>query len=367
MQGSQQRGSESSYDIIWILALIFGITYGFWHLYQEQIVFVIFKIKLFQAEIIDLFTDNLDLDIVVLQTAEPGSVFIGDVINLSMEIGAYFKYISTPILLLLAYFVYKKNIAFNYSNKYSMVTLAKKETVNWPQITPVLDLDLVNQDIMKGPWSMSLSPMEFAKKHSIIKVIKNEAVGRSALPATVELLYAPAKQLFINQLGRLWTGANDIPIYARALLAIFAARINRQKKDADLIIKQLAVSSGTNKTMNYAGVDELLTKHLQTKLVTKVISSHAYYLTVMSAMLDNARADGVVASADFLWLKPLDRKLWYTLNSIGRQTPFVEVAGPFAHWVAEKTYGAPIKIPMVDTAVSALDFALSEIIYKEDN
>ena len=32
-------------------------------------------------------------------------------------------------------------------------------------------------------------------------------------------------------------------------------------------------------------------------------------------------------------------KLWYTLNTVGRQTPFLEVAGIFAHWIAEREAG----------------------------
>ena len=53
-------------------------------------------------------------------------------------------------------------------------------------------------------------------------------------------------------------------------------------------------------------------------------------------MLVAARTDGVLASAEFLWLKPVDRQLWFMLNSIGRRTPFVEVSAPYAHWLVER-------------------------------
>ena len=89
-------------------------------------------------------------------------------------------------------------------------------------------------------------------------------------------------------------------------------------------------------------------------------------LTVMASMLEAAREDGVQASADFLWLKPLDRRLWYTLNTVGRQTPFIEVAGIFAHWVAEKEAGRKLFVPMVEEATNALELALKEVVYKPD-
>ena len=54
------------------------------------------------------------------------------------------------------------------------------------------------------------------------------------------------------------------------------------------------------------------------------------------------------------------------LNTVGRQTPFVEVAGPFAHWVAEKEMGKRLLVPMVEEATNALELALKDIIYKQD-
>ena len=57
----------------------------------------------------------------------------------------------------------------------------------------------------------------------------------------------------------------------------------------------------------------------------------SYALTLMGSMLELARADGVLAVAEFIWLKPVDRRLWYMLGSAGRQTPFVEVSGPSSH------------------------------------
>jgi intracellular multiplication protein IcmP len=96
------------------------------------------------------------------------------------------------------------------------------------------------------------------------------------------------------------------------------------------------------------------------------VQSHAYVLTVMAAMLVGARDDGVQSSADFLWLKPVDRKLWYMLNTVGRQTPFAEVAGVYAHWLAEKEAGKRMLVPMVEEATKALEIALKEVVYRRD-
>ena len=365
MAAQQQQQSDSAYDILYILVLVFAVAYGTWYFFHEQIVYFVFKLKLYQAQIVDLVTDDLDYNMELLQALEPSSVTVKALHQLAREVGYYFRFPIMLILGALAYLIYNKSIATKYKTKYSMNTLAIAEKINWPQITPVLKQELVKQDIMKGPWSMSYTPMEFAKKLELITVTPIESIGSQKVPPKVELIKPKAREVFVKQLGPLWTDIKDIPPYAKALFGIFAARINRNSGDADKMIRQLAISSGTPK-MDYTGTDELIKKYYNTKLVQKVLDKHAYYLTVMSSMLAVAREDGVVASADFLWLKPIDRRLWYVLNTIGRQTPFTEISGVFAHWVAERTYGDKIKTPMVDTAVDALEYALSEIVYTED-
>lgn len=76
-----------------------------------------------------------------------------------------------------------------------------------------------------------------------------------------------------------------------------------------------------------------------------------------------AREDGVLPSCDFLWVKPLDRRLWYVINNVGRQTPAVEVGGIFSHWNTETALKRPLSVPLVIDAVNALEVALSEILY----
>ncbi|GAI86113.1 unnamed protein product, partial [marine sediment metagenome] len=52
------------------------------------------------------------------------------------------------------------------------------------------------------------------------------------------------------------------------------------------------------------------------------------------------------------------------LNSVGRQTPYTEAGGPFAHWLAEKAIRHPLRSPVVDEAVKALELAIKEVKLK---
>src|SRR5205807_151959 len=133
---------------------------------------------------------------------------------------------------------------------------------------------------------------------------------------------------FSVQLGRVWHGFEEMAPHRRAIIAIFSARGSRDTKAALAMVNQLA-DSGAEGKLNCAGADDLWKKHAKNKRVQEICEYHAYEFTVFISMLQFAREDGVVASSDFLWVKPVDRRLWYVINNVGRQTPCVEVGGIF--------------------------------------
>lgn len=364
-QGNQP---DNSMGIIWIISAIF-IAAGFiWLAFKKQIVGFYFKIKLFEITLISYFTPNLNDVRDTILSSDPRAFTFDDVLRVGNAVGDYLRIPFVLLMLILAALVYFGNTARVFKRAYGMRDLAQLEKTNWPQITPVVNLDLLGTDIDKGPWAMALTPVQFCKRHNLIEERKkqpNENMShKERMQIEAVLKRGAATKVFIVQLGPTWQGVDKLPLHMRALFAVFAARVNNDTKSATDLLAKISVSSATK--LDFTGTEPLLKKHISSKLVQEVMNSHGYVLTVMAAMLQAARMDGVQASADFLWLKPVDRRLWYMLNTVGRQTPFVEVAGPFAHWIAEKEYGKKLMIPMVEEATKALEVALKEIIYKPD-
>ncbi len=279
--------------------------------------------------------------------------------QVSTDVGSYLRFPIIAVLAILAFIVYSKNVTLKFKTVFNMKRFRALEQENWPQITPIVKLDLVKQDINKGPWAMALTPMQFCKNNKLLKEeIKDDH-------PTAELIHGAAHQAFVLQLGALWTHADALPIHVKALFAMFAACANQDRESATKLLHQIAASSAHGK-LDFNGAQELLDKHKNSKIVAKVVQRHAYVYSVLASMLELARTDGVFASSEFLWLKPVDRRFWYMMNSVGRQTSVPEISGPFAHWLAEKKLGRPMRVPMVDEAVKGLEAALSDIIYEPD-
>lgn len=364
----QPQGGDNSLGPFWIIVGIFAVGWGVWYFAHEQIAAFVLQVKLWEAEFVSWVYPPAQAQVSQIKNTAATSItptMLGDI---STTVGNYFRYPFAVLLAVLAVIVYLSNPNMRYKKTHNMQSLVNEEKENWPQISPVADLNLTSEDIDEGPWAMAMSPMQFAKNTNLLqeeKVVVSEVNFDQRGKITVSLLREEAYRVFSLQLGRYWTGVDNLNLHTKALFAIFAARANRDRDGSTALLLQISGSSKTG-TLNYSGTEELLAKHKNSKFVTKVINTHAFVLTAMASMLEHARTDGVLASAEFLWLKPIDRSLWYMLNSVGRQTVFSEIAGPFAHWLAEKKIGRRLSVPMVDEAVNALEAALKEVIYSPE-
>nr|HAT8713637.1 type IVB secretion system coupling complex protein DotM/IcmP [Legionella jordanis] len=363
-QQPQQQGSgDNSMAPVWIMVLLFFTLFFIWKLGHQYIVSFIFYLNVLQAKLISFFVTSPDLEskVYLMQTIDPATVNWDQFIELTRSVGDYIRYPIVVLLVFLSIFLYRSNVTLRFRRAHNMKTLRAQEQHNWLAIMPIIKEDLVSMDINKGPWAMALSPMEFARKYKLLK--KDDALLDNPVPGqemTAGIRKGDAKRVFTLQLGPYWDGFERCPPQAYALAAAFMARMNRDRGSASLIMESLDKSYAAGK-MDYSVAKAILKKYQNAENVQEILSKHAYLLTVMASLLEAAREDGVVPSSEFLWLKPIDRRLWYMLNCVGRQTPFVEVAGPFAHWRAEKVMGRRSLVPMIDEAIKALEVAVKEV------
>ncbi|MEM1244663.1 MAG: type IVB secretion system coupling complex protein DotM/IcmP [Pseudomonadota bacterium] len=376
--GQQQSGQDpdNSLTPLWLTLGAFVLGGFIWFFFKTYIIAFVMIIRGLEIDLLDLllpqsWSANMDQARAAISAASSSgyqSVTFSQLYDVSELVGSYLRFPFAIILVILALILYFKKATSRFRHVYDMQTLLNEEYINWPQVVPVVKLDLINTDIDKGPWAMADSPLMFAKKNRLLIIesflpkaamLKNKAINIASIKRD------EARSIFAMQLDVYWTGPEALPIATRALYAVFAARINSDRAAAEKILNQISKSAMTGK-LDFSHVDEVVKKYQDSKIVKQISQQHAFVDTLMASMLEHARDDGVLASADFLWLKPINRKLWFLLNSIGRQTPFTEVSGIFAHWLAEKELGRKITLPMIEEAVNGLEKAIKEIIVKPE-
>lgn len=367
--GGGQEG-ENAYGPLWMLGGIFVVGFVIWHFFSVQLKWFYIALKKYEVMMLSFFIDDENMRIAKkgLNMVTPDTLSWEYTSVISTYIGSYLIYPVSFILVVLGIVMFRNSASMRYTKTYNMDMLVHQEKENWPQIAPIADIDLVAEEIDKGPWAMAMNPMQFSKHHKLLKVElipDRKAIWRSEGIPKATLIREAATQVFASQLGPLWSGVENLPPHTKALYAAFLARTEHDTDSCRAYLSKLSASAAKG-TIDYSDTDSLLKKYAKSKAAQLCQTKHAYVLTVMASMLVLGRTDGVLASADFLWIKPLDRRLWYTLNCVGRQVSVSEVGGIFAHWIAEKQMGRALTVPMVDEAVAALDKAVANMVYIPD-
>jgi intracellular multiplication protein IcmP len=371
--GGGGEGKADGMTILWVIFGLMVIIFIVWYFFKEQLVWAFLKIRLYEFTLVNFFVNQTEVNngIIWLKSALPEDLLNNTTLftNISEVIGRYFMYPSVFLIIVMAIFIFKNHKFMRYVRAHNMETLMNQEQKNWPQICPVVNIDLMAMDINKGPWAMTMNPLQFCKAYKLVKV---EMVGdmkaswRAEGKVQATVLEEKANRVFSQQLGPLWAGPDKLPPHIKALFAVFVARAEHEPEVARNYLKKLSISAAKGQ-IDYSETEMILKKYYAKSKPTHIIEQrHAYVSTVMASMLEVARTDGVLASADFLWLKPMDRRMWQMLNNVGRSVAPCEIAGIYAHWLVEKQLLRPISVPMVEQAGKALVFAMSLTIYVPD-
>jgi intracellular multiplication protein IcmP len=385
-----EKGNGLNVGVIVILIVLMGVlAYVIWAGGHNFITWVAVRSRQWQLAVLgyammpfvaDAANGPLQYFRAYAQTSTVDITF-GSLVTVLSESGRYLRWLYLPILAAVTVWVVRRAPTARFKQAHTMKTLAKQESKLWPEISPVLGLDLFKGDITKGAWRVSLTEWEFARKFKLLAPIPRDEQLRDG--GQVERLDCEAAQLlFAEQLGPQWQGYAKLPAYAKGIFAALATRVAAVPLD-DFKGKQAAVSAsdgmfrrmatdfadakGDWKKVDFSWADAVAAKALDNELVKIALARHAYVFTVMATLLQVARSDGVVASAMFTWLRPVDRRLWYILNGVGGYTFVAESAGIAAHWLAEKEIGSMLLIPHVSSAVNGLQSALEEYIEEDPN
>ena len=239
--------------------------------------------------------------------------------------GDYYRW---PLLVLMGWMAYdaRRHPILNLNTKHSFESFLKYQSQVWKAIVPVLNLDLVNKNI--PGWEPALRATEIVSNAGLIH-------GR-------ELKIVETWKFLENQLGRRYRHGKLHP-HEKALFAIFAARIARDFKASSNLLDQLNESTRGGKTPAFALANKLYDKYNSHPEVVKAVKGFGFVRTVLFQMLVTARRfDGKLPTSNFLWLKPMDRTLWYALDrapvdaSRVSVSSFPEGIAVVAQWQAER-------------------------------
>ncbi len=249
-----------------------------------------------------------------------------------------------------------------FKTRHTLESFIKIQARMWPVITPIVNFKPASLSARipgsrlpdkLAPFAEALSPEEWIAYNRI--AVTNGIPDREA-----------ARRAYILQLGPRWSGIENQHPYMHALFAAYALKGVQKREEADELLGRLAtcwtINGGFRMTPEIAAeVKRIVRDPAIGGEAAKIASQYAYRTTAMLGTLKWARMmGGVLASAQFLWVRAVDRQLWYPLNNLGRRSYHAEGSGAIAHFMAEESAKKPLPIPRVDTAIMALNQFLAD-------
>jgi hypothetical protein len=320
-----------------------------------------------------------------LNATDPEDISMADIWALAGYAGKRLRWVVLPLTLILAYLVYFSfGRVEQFKRKFTMEALLKNNIKLFPEIAPIVNRPnpITEEPLDSGPWRTARTPLQFALENGLIidqnrkPVPINKMIGVDGLPladATILRLekglfldLPRAEHVFVSQLGDVFEGPDKLKPHQKAFAAALLAYAHSDRKAGIEMLNQLSMSfletppksSKDVFTIDMSGADALLEKYSADH---RELNRHASYTNCwMSALLEFARGKGVIACSMFIWLRPIDRTLWYALNQCGRRVAWPEAAGVRAHMQAEEEKAHMINTPEVEGAVLSLEQHLIE-------
>lgn len=350
--------------IIAIICVLVGVGLSvlLWLGMSEQISSGVRWIRVGELKIISLFTDRYDLILKQVMSMRPDQITPYYILKMTEVTNGALRLPISIIFALMAIFCFFKKEKHPFTRKLNLEGITKEQAEAFPVVSPMVKFNplAANSRTMGAPvpeklpsFAEALIPEEWVSYQSI-----------SVVDGVIDT--DQARRAFAKQLGGRWKGVNALPIYAQALFAAFSMKANGRRVESDDFLGEVAAcwypGRGLVLTPQLRGkIKDIISDPKMGRITEKVAAQHAFVVPALLRCLQVAREQGgVLAPAQFLWLRGVDRSMWYPLNNLGRGAVHTEAAGALAHFRAERAAGKPIPNPQMDSAVEGLAFYLKD-------
>lgn len=372
----------SNNDGLWMLFFIFGFIavglWAIWHFFTPQVLQGFLWVRQAEIQLASIWTND-DYTVQVLTEDGPSLMTFAEaqqIVNnatpeqleatdnvwnvlhaISLAALKPLRILFGVFFLLMAIYALFRGPTSHHRRKHNLQSLIEAQAKSFPAIAPMINFNPLKDTAHRPPGALvpaklplfaeALSPEEWIAFNKI--PMPDGKVDKMA-----------TEQAFTKQLGKPWKGWKALTPYMQVLLAACALKSVRKRDEADEMLGNLAACWSHKGGLKLDGglVSKarkiLKDKNTSTDLISRC-NRHAFETTALLGALDLARSEGgVLAPAQFLWLRGHDRVLWYPLNNLGRQSFHAEAMGAMSHYRAEKMVKRPIPKPMLKDAVDTI-------------
>lgn len=381
-QGGGKQAGEGGSDSIYvslgfIIAIYYGGIYGYeyFRIPINTAILYIYKAELYLFQ----WIPNSDAKMLYegFEWDKPQNHHADTMGTLGLLVGNYIRW---PICIVIAVLATRSwihhGVGDQFKRNFTFQSLLIESVKNFPCLAPVVGRDILNEPLDSGPWKVARTPLQYAIENELIVRADGKDLDKSLFisqktgmvnlrsPVTVEHGHgyefdsAAADVLFKKQIGDRLTSIKSLSDYKVGLIGAFMAFGAGNKDKGQGMLDQMSVSfvegpGPVDLKIDVEGAMELFNQYSQDAGMLDATSKHRSFVNVfILALYKYAKQKGVISSSQFIWLRPTDRTLWYTLNQEGGREPWSEATMPFIHFRLEQMLGNTVEFIDTDIAIS---------------
>jgi intracellular multiplication protein IcmP len=365
--GSIGSDDYTGFNLILICVGLGILGWAGWKLWHPEISIIALALAHQEMRAIAVFSERFSQADIGVQRANPAVVQCQDLVRLYRNIGTEFLYPAMALVLALGALCFLRAGNARFTRAFDLDALMAEQAKTARSTAAFVRRGLKLASIRAGdprPADPALHASDWIARYATNDGRFDEASARREL---------------VHQLGPEWRTRTDATPAVRCMLAVFALHGVQRREEAarllGLLSEGLPVAGGDGgdgptaplafdpKTL--AIVDRALAELGVAAWAFEIMDAHHFTTPGLMSVLNAARLrSGVLAPAQFAFLKLVDRRLWYALHALGFEadgplahphpSQRVEAIGARAHWAAERAIGAPIPTPEVDAAIAAI-------------
>lgn len=310
-----------------LIGAVFLFLFAAWMIFHDHIAMAMLKYAYYinfpiawvtQKIGIQYFTQTQYLIVEAAKSAH--AITLGQILSIINRASISYV-VFTPLII---YFIYRSHdyIIFRLECLHGYKELMRLQALTNPCIVPSYRFNEyweINKIDRHKNINRALMPDEFAQKYDLITIDGDRAL----------LNVQKANKVFADQLGRK-LDVSSMPKHAKALAVIFMTRIiyrgevgrTKAKKMLDAINNSCDPEK-TSKTsdadcydaFDFSVADQFM-ELFSKREIQRISTFFTYEYTFLMELLQQARVDGKLPPAHFLWLKLIDRPMFYALYGV---------------------------------------------------
>lgn len=376
----QNELEEAGLALVFMIILIGGTAVFAWVKDHGAIAAAVLTLLRGELWLASLWTHDVDQARRAMATAKPATVTIDQLVKAGAFVGRVYRVPVAILLAALGGIAIWRAPGERYSSKLDLERLIAIQAVHFPSIAA----------FVKRRHGLILPGLAKVRQADFALHLGEWIAINASIDGNYDQIAAHGA--LVAQLGPPWRTLDHAAPQVRAMVAVFALHAAREREAARALLGTLsqsladifpdkqaddpAADPGPSAPLVFpatamAAVEAVLQRAEIVEPALAVMRFYGFTTTALMGLLMSARARaGVLAPAQFAFLKLVDRPLWYALHSLGfpiteddygpQPNARIEALGARAHWEAERAVRCPLPRPRVDAAMAAIKLRIRD-------